>query len=158
MMQVIVSFPSLRMQLDAWLLLGTLPSPRKFCCPCLRGLRLSITEQDSLRKRNVNVILELASSLIQGAEEDLINLIYNYIHHVFKEADVIAHCKAYRALSRILKEHSWFCSSRFVELKPPADVASLTNCFACFSVLIVHTLEAKIPGSILPLSRTSFHL
>ncbi|WCJ33450.1 ARM repeat superfamily protein [Euphorbia peplus] len=110
------------------------------------GDELSDTEQGSLRKRHV--IIELASSLIHGAEEDLINLIYNYILHIFKEADVTGHCEAYHALSRILKEHSWFCSSRFVELidlllnlKPPSDVASLTNRFACFSVLIVHTLE-----------------
>ncbi|XP_065855758.1 ribosomal RNA-processing protein 12 [Euphorbia lathyris] len=113
------------------------------------GDELSDTEQGLLSARCV--IIELASSLIEGADEDLINLIYNYIVHVLKETDVTGHCEAYHALSRILKEHSWFCSSRFVELidlllnlKPPADLASLKNRFACYGVLIVHTLEKSL--------------
>ncbi|KAJ6741796.1 ARM REPEAT SUPERFAMILY PROTEIN [Salix viminalis] len=94
------------------------------------------------------VMLELASSLVVGAKADLIDLIYNFVVFIFQATDVTAHCEAYHTLSRILQEHSWFCSSRFVELidlllgqKSPADVATLKNRFACFHILIVHALE-----------------
>ncbi|KAF2307960.1 hypothetical protein GH714_033822 [Hevea brasiliensis] len=65
-----------------------------------------------------------------------------------KETDVTGQCGAYHTLSRILEEHAWFCCSQFVELielllglKPPTDIASLRNRFACFHILMVHTLE-----------------
>ncbi|KAJ6363433.1 hypothetical protein OIU78_003581 [Salix suchowensis] len=94
------------------------------------------------------VMMELASSLVVGAKADLIDLIYNFVVFIFQATDVTGHCEAYHTLSRILQEHSWFCSSRFVELtdlllgqKSPADVATLKNRFACFHILIVHALE-----------------
>ncbi|KDP26064.1 hypothetical protein JCGZ_21097 [Jatropha curcas] len=107
----------------------------------------------SAKEKDVNrcVIMELASSLIEGAKEDLINLIYNYVVHIVKETDVLCHCEAYNALSRILKEHAWLCSSRYGEVidlllsqKPPTDVASLRNRFACFHILMVHMLEISL--------------
>ncbi|KAJ6332056.1 hypothetical protein OIU76_010440 [Salix suchowensis] len=104
----------------------------------------------NVQGKNVHrcVMMELASSLVVGAKADLIDLIYNFVVFIFQATDVTGHCEAYHTLSRILQEHSWFCSSRFVELtdlllgqKSPADVATLKNRFACFHILIVHALE-----------------
>ncbi|OAY40418.1 RRP12-like protein isoform X3 [Manihot esculenta] len=108
------------------------------------------TEGTVGKKKDVKrcVMMELASSLVEGAKEDLIDLLYNYVVHVFKETDATGHCGAYHTLSRILEEHAWFCSSQFIELldlllglKPPTDIASLRKRFACFHILMVHTLE-----------------
>ncbi|XVF07210.1 hypothetical protein REPUB_Repub06bG0119000 [Reevesia pubescens] len=94
------------------------------------------------------VIMELASSLIAGAEVDLIDFIYVFIKQTFQETNEIGHCEAYYALSRILEEHDWFCSSRLVELidlllglNSPADTASLRSRLDCFNMLMVHTLK-----------------
>lgn len=105
---------------------------------------LNVQEKDVHRC----VMMELASSLVVGAKTDFIDLIYNFVVFIFQATDVTGHCEAYHTLSRILQEHAWFCSSRFVELidlllglKSPDDVATLKNRFACFHILIVHALE-----------------
>lgn len=105
---------------------------------------LNVQEKDVHRC----VTMELASSLVVGAKTDFIDLIYNFVVFIFQATDVTGHCEAYHTLSRILQEHAWFCSSRFVELidlllglKSPDDVATLKNRFACFHILIVHALE-----------------
>lgn len=105
---------------------------------------LNVQEKDVHRC----VMMELASSLVVGAKTDFIDLIYNFVVFIFQVTDVTGHCEAYHTLSRILQEHAWFCSSRFVELidlllglKSPDDVATLKNRFACFHILIVHALE-----------------
>ncbi|KAL1075665.1 hypothetical protein V6Z11_D11G380100, partial [Gossypium hirsutum] len=96
------------------------------------------------------IIMELASSLISGAEEDLIDFIYVLIKQTFQETNEIGHHEAYYALSRILEEHAWFCSSKSEELidlllglKSPADIPSLRNRLDCFNTLMVHTLKVS---------------
>ncbi|EOY09219.1 ARM repeat superfamily protein, putative isoform 3 [Theobroma cacao] len=105
---------------------------------------LSTTGKDAHRC----VILELASSFVAGAEEDLIDFIYALVKQTFQETDEIGHCEAYFTLSRVLEEHAWFCSSRVVELidlllglKSPADIASLRSRLDCFNILMVQTLK-----------------
>lgn len=94
------------------------------------------------------VIMELASSLVEGADEDLIDLIYTFIKHTFQTSEDVANREAYYALSRILEEHTWFCSSRSTELidlllglKSPGDIISLRSRFASFQTLMIHTLK-----------------
>ncbi|GLT26550.1 hypothetical protein SLA2020_016090 [Shorea laevis] len=94
------------------------------------------------------IITELASSLVEGAKEDLIHLIYDFIKFTFQENNEIGHHEAYITLGRILEKHAWFCSSKSVELidlllglKPPVDVASLRSRFECLHVLMVHMLK-----------------
>ncbi|PPD81417.1 hypothetical protein GOBAR_DD21651 [Gossypium barbadense] len=96
------------------------------------------------------IIMELASSLISGAEEDLIDFIYVLIKQTFQETNEIGHHEAYYALSKILEEHAWFCSSKSEELidlllglKSPADIPSLRNRLDCFNTLMVHTLKVS---------------
>lgn len=98
-----------------------------------------------------SVIMELASSLVGGAKGDLVDLIYNFIRHTLEASDEFGHHGAYHTLSKILKEHAWFCSSRYEELidlllgvKSPVDVASLGSRFACLHILLVHTLKMSL--------------
>lgn len=97
------------------------------------------------------LIIELASSFIEGAQEDLIDLIYNLIRHTFQATDEIGHREAYQTLSRILEEHAWFCSSRLLELidllldmKSPVDTATLRSRFASFHIIIVHIVKGNL--------------
>ncbi|XP_039024901.1 RRP12-like protein [Hibiscus syriacus] len=94
------------------------------------------------------IIIDLASSLVSGAEEDLIDFIYVLIKQTFQETNEIGHHEAYYALSKILEEQAWFCSSRLEELidlllglKSPADIASLRSRLYYFNILMVHTLK-----------------
>ncbi|XP_052289701.1 uncharacterized protein LOC102608567 isoform X2 [Citrus sinensis] len=98
-----------------------------------------------------SVIMEIASSLVGGAKGDLMDLIYNFIRHTLEASDEFGHHGAYHTLSKILKEHAWFCSSRYEELidlllgvKSPLDVASLRSRFACLHILLVHTLKMSL--------------
>ena len=107
----------------------------------------STTEKDTQRR----VTMELASSLVEGANEDLIDLIYKFIRHTLLTADEEGQCKAYYALSRVLEEHAWFCSSQFVELvelllglKSTDDITLLKSRFACFHILLVHALKMSL--------------
>ncbi|KAK7815330.1 rrp12-like protein [Quercus suber] len=108
---------------------------------------LSSTEKEIQRC----VIMELASSFVEGAKEDLIDLIYKYITHTFEVTNKSGHCEAYHTLSRILEEHAWFSSSRFVELidlllglKSPVDIASLRSRFASLHILMIHALKMRL--------------
>ncbi|OMO60265.1 hypothetical protein CCACVL1_24282 [Corchorus capsularis] len=74
-----------------------------------KGGNTSTMEKGARRR----MIMELASSIVPGAEEDLIDFIYALVKKTFQETDEIGHAEAYCALSRVLEEHAWFCSSRF---------------------------------------------
>ncbi|XP_023521029.1 RRP12-like protein [Cucurbita pepo subsp. pepo] len=97
------------------------------------------------------VMLELASAIIRGAEEDLIDLIYKFVKVSFQASYELGHVEAYQTLSRILEEHAWFASSRFselvemlIDLQSPADTSSQRSRFACFHILLVHSLKVNI--------------
>ncbi|TQD92840.1 hypothetical protein C1H46_021549 [Malus baccata] len=107
---------------------------------------LSTREKDALRC----VMMELASSFVKGAKEDLVYLIYTFAKDTLQNDDEIAISEAYHTLSRILEEHDWFCSSRFAELidllwglRSPVDNISLRSSFASFQSLMIHTLKRR---------------
>ncbi|KAJ9695853.1 hypothetical protein PVL29_011032 [Vitis rotundifolia] len=107
----------------------------------------STTEKDRQRC----VTMELASSLVEGANEDLIDLIYKFIRHTLLTADEEGQCKAYYTLSRVLEGHAWFCSSQFdklvellLGLKSTDDITLLRSRFACFHILLVHALKMSL--------------
>ncbi|XXG85440.1 hypothetical protein AAC387_Pa11g0516 [Persea americana] len=62
------------------------------------------------------LIIDLASSLVEGADEDLINIIYDYIRPPLQATHGNGQSEALYTLSRIFKEHAWFYSARFDEL------------------------------------------
>ncbi|KAJ7976766.1 RRP12-like protein [Quillaja saponaria] len=107
---------------------------------------LSNMERDSQRY----LILELTSSLVEGAKSDLIDIIYNLVTDSLRATNVSGHREAYQTLNRILEEHSWFCSSRFKELadlllglEAPIDIVSLRSRFASFHTLMVHAMKTS---------------
>ncbi|GMH20162.1 hypothetical protein Nepgr_022003 [Nepenthes gracilis] len=109
---------------------------------------------NSISTNNVSprcLILELASSLVEGADEDLISIIFRLAKHVLQAGDRVGLCEAYYTLSRILKEHSWFCSSQVDELadlliglKASADVNCLQNRLVTLGILLVNTLMSSL--------------
>ncbi|KAK2975135.1 hypothetical protein RJ640_010815, partial [Escallonia rubra] len=101
------------------------------------------------KEANRCLILELAASIVEGASEDLIDLLFNFIRHTLQETDEIGQCEAYLALNKILEEHPRFCSSKYDELmelllglKSPEDISSLRSRFACFQTLLVHAIKS----------------
>lgn len=96
------------------------------------------------------VMLELASAIIRGADEDLIDLIYKFVKFSFQVSYGLGHLEVYQTLSRILEEHSWFASSRLpdlvdmlIDLRSPVDTSSQRSRFACFHILLVHSLKVS---------------
>ncbi|XP_057506358.1 uncharacterized protein LOC130789581 [Actinidia eriantha] len=109
----------------------------------------NITSSERDAKRCLTV--ELASSLVEGASEDLIASIFGFVKHTLQENDEVGQKEAYHTLSRILEEHSWFCSLHVNELidflltlKPPIDITTLRCRFACFQILLVHTIKRSL--------------
>ncbi|CAL5420826.1 unnamed protein product [Camellia sinensis] len=109
----------------------------------------NITPSEKGTKRCLTV--ELASSLVEGASEDMIALIFGLIKHTLQESDEVGQTEAYHTLSRILEEHSWFCSSHINELmdfliglKSPVVITTVRSRFACLQILLVHTIEGSL--------------
>ncbi|XP_021724141.1 RRP12-like protein [Chenopodium quinoa] len=96
------------------------------------------------------LILDLASSIVEGADEDLVGLIFRLTKHALQSGDDKCIAEAYYTLSCMLEEHPWFCSSKMDELvdliiglKSPADIASFSNRLRCFHLLLVHALKSN---------------
>lgn len=109
----------------------------------------NITPSEKGTKRCLTV--ELASSLVEGASEDMIASIFDLIKHTLQESDEVGQTEAYHTLSRILEEHSWFCSSHINELmdfliglKSPVVITTVRSRFACLQILLVHTIEGSL--------------
>ncbi|KAI4348683.1 hypothetical protein L6164_009378 [Bauhinia variegata] len=104
-------------------------------------------ERDSQRC----LILELAYFFVEGAKDDLIEIIYNLTIQSFQATNESVHHEAYCTLRRILEEHLCFCSSRYVELidlfhglQPPSDIATLRSRLACFHILMVQRVKMSL--------------
>ncbi|KAL3715793.1 hypothetical protein ACJRO7_007528 [Eucalyptus globulus] len=96
------------------------------------------------------LLLEISSFLIEGAQKDLIDLVFSFVKHTFQESNDNDHAEAYNALSKILEVHPWFCSqySQLIDLliglRTPSDIATLRSRFTCFHVLMVHALKIRM--------------
>ncbi|KAK7392906.1 hypothetical protein VNO78_21356 [Psophocarpus tetragonolobus] len=97
------------------------------------------------------LILEIASCLVEGAKDNLIEIIYNLTIHSFQATDESVHHEAYNTLSKILEENPSFFSARYIELidllhglKPPTAIASLRSRFNCFQLLMVHAVKVNL--------------
>ncbi|KAG5555725.1 hypothetical protein RHGRI_006388 [Rhododendron griersonianum] len=109
----------------------------------------NFTYSEKEAKRGLTV--ELASSLVEGASEDLITSILSLIKHTLQESNEDGQSEAYNTLSRMLEEHSWFRSSHvnelmdlLLDLKPPVNITTLRSRFACFRILLVDTLQGSL--------------
>ncbi|KAL3841265.1 hypothetical protein ACJIZ3_025856 [Penstemon smallii] len=97
------------------------------------------------------IILELASCIVEGSDEDLINLLFCVIQRALQASDDISQVQAYETLSRILENHSWFCSSQFAvvmdmlsDLKSSANIALLKKRFACLEALLIQLIMTNM--------------
>ncbi|CAA7037459.1 unnamed protein product [Microthlaspi erraticum] len=109
-------------------------------------------ENDSATKTQLkrSAVLDLASSFVEGAKEDLLELIYILVRQSFQATDDADLRGAYDTLSKVLEEHSGFCSSHFAEViemllrhKTPEDASSAESRFACFHVLMAHGIQSS---------------
>ncbi|KAK7355184.1 hypothetical protein VNO80_14432 [Phaseolus coccineus] len=99
-----------------------------------------------------SLIMEMASCLVEGANDNLIEIIYNLTIHSFQESDESVHHEAYNTLSKILEENPCFFSyARYIELidllhglKPPTAIASLRSRYSCFRLLLVHAMKVSL--------------
>lgn len=97
------------------------------------------------------LIIDLASSFVEGADEDLINIIYDYIRPPLQATDGNCQSEAFYTLSRIFKEHAWFHSARFDELvdlllgqKALVCNFSQRSRFTCLHILLVDLLKSDM--------------
>ncbi|KAL1222616.1 hypothetical protein V5N11_018984 [Cardamine amara subsp. amara] len=97
-----------------------------------------------------SAVLGLASSFVEGAKEDLIELIYNLVRQSFQATDEADLCGAYDTMSKILEEHGWFSSSHFAEViemllshKTPQDTAASISRFSCLHFLMAHGIQSS---------------
>ncbi|KAK7278926.1 hypothetical protein RJT34_23965 [Clitoria ternatea] len=97
------------------------------------------------------LMLEMASCLVEGAKDNLIETIYNLTIHSFQATDESVHCEAYKTLSKILEEHPCSSSPRCIELidlllglKPPTAIPSLRSRYACLNTLMVHAVKISL--------------
>ncbi|KAG9457347.1 hypothetical protein H6P81_001855 [Aristolochia fimbriata] len=102
-------------------------------------------EEQELRR---NLVVELASSLVAGADEDLICTLYDHIKRSLEDTDVTNKTDAFFGLRRIFEDHPWFFSSRFdelmgllLQLKFDRDILSIKGRLACLQFLLVHLLK-----------------
>ncbi|XP_027365782.1 RRP12-like protein [Abrus precatorius] len=97
------------------------------------------------------LILEIASCLVEGAKDNLVEIIYALTIHSFETTDESVHHEAYNTLSKILEEHPSFSSPRYIELidkllglKPPTSIPSLRSRYACFCMLMVQAVKISL--------------
>ncbi|KAI3472201.1 hypothetical protein Pfo_029689 [Paulownia fortunei] len=94
-----------------------------------------------------HLILDLASCIVEGSGDDLVNLLFSVIKRALQVSDEVGQMEAYRTLSRILEKHSWFCSSQFAVvmdlltgMKSSANITLLKIRFTCLQTLLIHAL------------------
>ncbi|OVA07380.1 putative domain NUC173 [Macleaya cordata] len=117
------------------------------CSSVDKGVKTKVDEQEAQRC----MIMEFASSLVGGANEDLIDIIFDYLRPALQILMPVLLFLTFLStlLFGILQEHTWFYSSRFDEmmdlflgLKIPVDIMSLRSRFACFHTLLVYILKS----------------
>ncbi|CAI9099900.1 OLC1v1036792C3 [Oldenlandia corymbosa var. corymbosa] len=97
------------------------------------------------------LLLKLASCVVDGASEELINLLFKFTCHSLEVTEGTGLPEAYQTLSSILEKHAAFCSAQFVgvmelllKLKSPTDIASLKSRFNCLRTLLIHALKENL--------------
>ncbi|KAI3471606.1 hypothetical protein Pfo_028256 [Paulownia fortunei] len=112
-----------------------------------------------------HLILDLASCIVEGSGDDLVNLLFSVIKRALQVSDEVGQMEAYRTLSRILEKHSWFCSSQFAVvmdlltgMKSSANITLLKSRFTCLQTLLIHALmELRLYDDVvMPVYRLSF--
>ncbi|KAL3533763.1 hypothetical protein ACH5RR_007284, partial [Cinchona calisaya] len=97
------------------------------------------------------LVLKLASSFVDGASEELINLLFKVTRNALEVTEGIGQPEAYQTLSRILEKHPSFCSSQcsvvldfLLNLKSPSNINSLRSRFTCLRTLLIHAVKENL--------------
>ncbi|KAL0453112.1 UNVERIFIED_CONTAM: RRP12-like protein [Sesamum latifolium] len=98
-----------------------------------------------------SLILDLASCVVEGSDNDMVNLLFAVTRRALQVSDEVAQMEAYQTLSRILEKHSWFCSSQFAvvvdllnAVKSSANITLLKGHFSCLQTLLIHALMRNV--------------
>nr|CAD1828287.1 unnamed protein product [Ananas comosus var. bracteatus] len=99
-------------------------------------------------KEKMCLVMELLSIFVEAADKDLISLFFDFIKSSLLDGNDSCQAEAYLALSKILKDHSWFCLAQVDEimmllhgLKTTFNSTALKNRLSCFQFLLVHMLK-----------------
>ncbi|KAL8489525.1 hypothetical protein ACS0TY_025441 [Phlomoides rotata] len=117
------------------------------------------SDTDGLAKEKENsvtdatrcLILELASCIVEGSDEDLVNLLFSITKRALEESDEAGQMEAYQTLSTILEKHSGFGSSQFdvvmgllTEKKSSANIELVKSRFTCLQALLIRALMSNM--------------
>ncbi|CAI8602125.1 unnamed protein product [Vicia faba] len=115
------------------------------------GKALEIEPSDEKRCSQRCAIMEIAFCLVEGANDNLVEMIYNLTVHSFQATNESVRYEAYNILSKILEEQPGYSSPKYIELidlllsvKPPTAVTSLRSRFACFNILMVQIVKISL--------------
>ncbi|KAJ3688013.1 hypothetical protein LUZ61_017177 [Rhynchospora tenuis] len=107
----------------------------------------NLKEKQDLKR---HMMLELTSTFVAVANEDLLNILFDFIRTSLLRDAECCHAEAFFALSCILKEKSDFCLSRVDEImlllhnvKSSTDNTAIMNRLACYHHLLVHMLKVN---------------
>ncbi|KAJ4804831.1 ARM repeat superfamily protein [Rhynchospora pubera] len=113
---------------------------------------MEVDKDNSKEKQDVkrHMMLELTSTFVAVANEDLLNILFDFIRTSLLRDAECCHGEAFFALSCILKEKSDFCLSRVDEImlllhnvKSSTDNTAIMNRLSCYHHLLVHMLKVN---------------
>ncbi|GJM91836.1 hypothetical protein PR202_ga08253 [Eleusine coracana subsp. coracana] len=97
-----------------------------------------------------SVLLEFISTLVEAADEDLLDIFFGFIKSSLLNSSGSCDSKALISLSIILKEHNGYSLAHLDEImmllhgvKPDSDNAVLESKLLCYQYLLVHMIKTK---------------
>ncbi|KAJ8509793.1 hypothetical protein OPV22_000227 [Ensete ventricosum] len=109
------------------------------------------TEETSKMDKNKEkrcLVIDLASSFVETADENLVNTIFDFINTSLSATDYTSKTEELSTLRKILEKHSWFCSVRIDDLiyllqgvKSQDDNMIEKLRLSCYHFLLVHVIK-----------------
>ncbi|RZS15307.1 hypothetical protein BHM03_00047119, partial [Ensete ventricosum] len=94
------------------------------------------------------LVIDLASSFVETADENLVNTIFDFINTSLSATDYTSKTEELSTLRKILEKHSWFCSVRIDDLiyllqgvKSQDDNMIEKLRLSCYHFLLVHVIK-----------------
>ncbi|XP_064990213.1 uncharacterized protein LOC135582040 isoform X2 [Musa acuminata AAA Group] len=111
------------------------------------------TESEETSKMDKNqekrcLVIDLASSFVETADENLVNTMFDFINTSLLDTDNTSKAEELSTLRKILEKHSWFCSVRIDDLiyllqgvKSHDDNMIEKLRLSCYHFLLVHVIK-----------------
>ncbi|CAL9204829.1 unnamed protein product [Musa hybrid cultivar] len=94
------------------------------------------------------LVIDLASSFVETADENLVNTMFDFINTSLLDTDNTSKAEELSTLRKILEKHSWFCSVRIDDLiyllqgvKSHDDNMIEKLRLSCYHFLLVHVIK-----------------